>query len=208
MWEKIGLILGPCRSFFVMQLFIFHLAGFTTLRSRWTDRTTYLDFSRAKLFLQRWVHLFQALPSVKVKLIIGPFVKSSDLYGTTGPLLPVIVSSAIVNLLILRCTEILRIALYHHGWYRSKKITTWILLTNFLSFRSQILLLDRRMSLPRRPCCDGPKKRRIATPVSKWTTSPPRGGTAWPSTPSSTGTGPTWSSGRSWTDGKSERELT
>merc|ERR1712037_595913 len=60
-------------------------------------------------------------------------------------------------------------------------------LSSFTS-RSQILLSDRRMYPLKRPCYGGPRKRRIATPVSKWTTLPGPGGTVWPLTPSYTGT--------------------
>ena len=45
----------------------------------------------------------------------------------------------------------------------------------YFCYRSQTLLLDRRMFQPRRPYFDGPKRRRIVIPESKLKISRPRG---------------------------------
>ena len=66
----------------------------------------------------------------------------------------------------------------------------------FLFCRSQILLLDRRMFRPRRLCSAGRRRPRTGTRTCPCRTLRSRGGTASPSTPSSTATGPTCSTGR------------
>ena len=76
-----------------------------------------------------------------------------------------------------------------------------------LFFRSQTLLLDRRMFLPRRHCYDGPKRPLIGTPESRLMTSPDPGGTASPSMPLFTETDLTWWIGKSLTEDKCGREL-
>ena len=76
-----------------------------------------------------------------------------------------------------------------------------------LFFRSQTLLLDRRMFLPRRHCYDGPKRPLIGTPESRLMTSPDPGGTASPSMPLFTETDLTWWIGKSLTEDKYGREL-
>ena len=56
-------------------------------------------------------------------------------------------------------------------------------------FRSLTLLLARRTSVPRRRCCDGPRRPPTSIPASRSRTSPSHGGTVSLSTPSSTETG-------------------
>ena len=56
-------------------------------------------------------------------------------------------------------------------------------------FRSLTLLLARRTSVPRRRCCDGPRRPPTSIPASTSRTSPSHGGTVSLSMPSSTETG-------------------
>ena len=92
----------------------------------------------------------------------------------------------------------LRLQNYSSMYMKETQVHKFIKNIIFLFYRSQTLLLDRRMFQPRKPYCDGPKKRRIDTPESKWKILQNRGGMDWPLMPLSIVTDLILWNGKNW----------